>query len=288
MQPSSVDLAGEAGEIRSTVPPCACHTLRLNSRCSSADTRFCSGALSQKVAIPFDIRNDPIYQNLTTAPGFLAAVLYCLKLVSNGGFLAAPVCSSWVWINRFTSGRSAALPLGHVHRGYVASANIQVCRLVILCFIAAARGLIFLVEQPRGSLLEFHPRWQQLVRHMKIWRLTLHMMDYGAPTEKATWIYSNYKDVANLDLFRSGRARHRRKQQSVKLCTHVKGDDGVVRAYGGPDLKSSQTYTPEFGFARASHGRHFLCGPGGSLPHPVSQVCRLLWFRFGLLRIRRF
>ena len=80
-----------------------------------------------QVAIPFELKNDPLFQSMNTDYGFIAACLYNLKIVDGGGFLAAPVCSSWVWVNRATSGRSVSDPLGRWRRhAYVHEANVQV------------------------------------------------------------------------------------------------------------------------------------------------------------------
>jgi hypothetical protein len=51
-------------------------------------------------AAPFDIVNDVEYENLNTTQGFIAAVMLVLQLCDGGGLWAAPVCSSWVWVNR--------------------------------------------------------------------------------------------------------------------------------------------------------------------------------------------
>jgi hypothetical protein len=177
----------------------------------------------------------------------MSAIIFVLRIRRGCGFLAAPVCSSWIWLNRFTSGRSAADPLGHWYRPYVREANTQVVRVVILCLIAAALGLSFIVEQPEGSLLEQHPRWQHLCRMTQVFRHTIRMWDYGAQSEKPTWIYSNFAEVAHIDMFKSGRLSRKRKH--LEITHHFVDKTGVHRSRGGKDLKATQTYTE--GFANA-------------------------------------
>ena len=54
--------------------------------------------------------------------GFLKAIQLCLRLVPGGLATAGPPCGSFVFINRWTSGRSRTRPLGN-KRGYVQAAN---------------------------------------------------------------------------------------------------------------------------------------------------------------------
>jgi hypothetical protein len=197
-----------------------------------------------EVAIPFDVKNDPVYQSLNSDMGFVAAIHYNLKIACGGGFLAAPVCSSWVWVNRATAGRSISQPLGKWRHPYVHRANIQVSRLVILCWMAMARGLMWVVEQPKGSLLEHHPRWQELTRRTKVFRWNVYMSAFGTQAPKATWLYSNYPEIRNIHLFETGPPK---KRKHMELAVHYKDDNGVKRTRGGKDLKASQSYTPGFG-----------------------------------------
>ena len=60
----------------------------------------------------FDINNDPIMNDFLGAKGFGYAVWLVLSLRLGAQSLLAPVCSSWVWVNRGTSKRSIFKPLG--------------------------------------------------------------------------------------------------------------------------------------------------------------------------------
>ena len=61
----------------------------------------------------------------------------------------------------------------------------------ILLFLASAKGIWWIMEQPRGSLLEAHPLIQYVFRRIRTWRQHIKMGDYAADTEKATWLYSS-------------------------------------------------------------------------------------------------
>lgn len=77
-----------------------------------------------------------------------------------GACLLAPVCSSWVFMNRATSMRTFASPLGDPQSVGVQDANRMVSRVVLLLAVAWAKGMFVIWEQPKGSLMEQHPRMQ--------------------------------------------------------------------------------------------------------------------------------
>ena len=114
-------------------------------------------------AVPFEIKKDPKTYDIMSGPGFLLAIVLVLSLNPFAGFLlAAPVCSSWTWINRATSRRSEAYPHGLDPREDVCAANKMVSRVVMLVRLAHALGALWIFEQPANSLLQLHWRVQEL------------------------------------------------------------------------------------------------------------------------------
>ena len=75
----------------------------------------------------------------------------------------APVCSSFVWINRATSQRSDHAPLGDITKECVRNANLMASRVIALLYLAAAAQIFWILEQPSSSLFEHLPRFQQLL-----------------------------------------------------------------------------------------------------------------------------
>ena len=61
---------------------------------------------SDGLAIAYERDDDPIGMDLCSDVGFLHAVHCPLRVRPGGGVLLAPVCSSWVFVNRGTSLRS--------------------------------------------------------------------------------------------------------------------------------------------------------------------------------------
>ena len=67
------------------------------------------------------------------APSILRSVLQALRrLMSNTLTCMAPLCSSWVWINRGTSLRCPAVPLGDIHNQGVQIGNEMVAKPLAL------------------------------------------------------------------------------------------------------------------------------------------------------------
>lgn len=66
----------------------------------------------------------------------------------------------------------------------------MVARCCLLVFLAAARGIWWVLEQPRGSLLQYHPAFQLLSSMLKVYRKHIKMGNFGSLTEKGTWLYS--------------------------------------------------------------------------------------------------
>ena len=95
----------------------------------------------------FEIEDDPEKYNFISPRGFMIALMLCLQIVEGGGFLAAPVCSTWIWLNRGTSRRSRGLPLGVTCVQPVAEANEQVSNLTLACYLLSAMGVFWCVEQ---------------------------------------------------------------------------------------------------------------------------------------------
>ena len=60
----------------------------------------------------FELLRDNVMMDILGDKGFCYAVLLALKLRPGGFCMLAPVCSSWVFMNRGTSGRSRSSPVG--------------------------------------------------------------------------------------------------------------------------------------------------------------------------------
>ena len=101
---------------------------------------------------------------MTGTTGFLRAVGLVLRLRVGGLVWGGTPCSSWVFMNRGTSKRTASNPLGDCSEPSVRLGNLLTTRFVLLVLLGVARGAMWCCEQPMSSLMPRHPRMQQLWR----------------------------------------------------------------------------------------------------------------------------
>ena len=50
---------------------------------------------------------------------------------------------------------------------------VERCILIVLLYMS--KGVFFVLEQPRGSSMEFHPKFQWLLAKHSIWRISFNM-----------------------------------------------------------------------------------------------------------------
>lgn len=90
-----------------------------------------------------------------------------------------------------TSRRSVSNPLGEEKFKSVRDGNVLCCRTLIVMMIAASLQTWWLIEQPRGSWMESHPCFQDVLKRMDVWRHHIRMGQFGAKSIKPTWLYSS-------------------------------------------------------------------------------------------------
>ena len=103
----------------------------------------------------------------------------------------APVCSSFTHVNSGTARRSFATPLGRTSQPSVQYANKMANRCIICLHLLYSLGILFLLEQPKGSWLETLPRFQEFIKEKKIYRKLIYMKDYfcGLSLNAVKWLY---------------------------------------------------------------------------------------------------
>ncbi|CAE7244498.1 unnamed protein product [Symbiodinium sp. CCMP2592] len=142
-------------------------------------------------AVAFDVRYDSLFMNFNGDCGYCHAIYQVLRLIPGGGLMIAPVCSSWIFMSRGSTKRSKYNARGNPSAPSVQQGNLMAARTAILLYLAAARGVWFVLEQPSGSLFQEHPRIQQLLRILKLRKKLIHMLDFGGFSSKPTWLYSS-------------------------------------------------------------------------------------------------
>ena len=209
-------------------------------------------------AVPFE-RDLSKKMDLCTAAGFGLALQLMIRLMPSGIIWLAPVCSSWVWVNRSTAGRNPVHALGRVDLPHVAEGNMQASRAVALILIATYKGCAWILEQPLSSYLEYHPRFQALLGAIKVYSVVVHLGAYKAKSMKTVRLYSNMPWVRHLRrAVPAGTIFEDAGQVTVKYTDKR----GAQRVKGGPKLKASQSYPVDFGNAVAD----IFCEHRASMP----------------------
>jgi hypothetical protein len=136
-------------------------------------------------SIAYELEDDPENYDILSDRGFATLIFLALSLRRGGFKLAAPVCSTWTWINRFTSGRSKSVPLGDLTKHQILAANCMVSRVVLITMMCIWKQVFVIVEQPCLSLLQEHPRFAALCRSFPIFRATIQMANFGLSEQVA-------------------------------------------------------------------------------------------------------
>ena len=196
--------------------------------------------------LAFDKDYDSDGQDLLTNKGFITALVWALRLHQFSLTPWGTLCSSWVWMSRSVTQRSSKDVLGDTSRLCVRQGNLMVSRMCLIWFIVRMRESLYLLEQPSSSMMFDHPRVSErraLGGTTRTW-----MGCFGAPTAKPTKLGSNdFMLVARL---------HRRMTTAVRSLLNSDGvttveEDvfGHKHVTGGPALKGTQEYTPQFAAA---------------------------------------
>eukprot|EP00969_Alexandrium_andersonii_P351382 15435312-Alexandrium_andersonii.AAC.1 len=91
------------------------------------------------------------WYDVTSPRGQAVVLQVLLRMKLGAALLAAPVCSSWIWINRNTAARSPFAPLGNEFLAHVAAGNLQVAFLVLVILACHSKGILWIIKQPQGS-----------------------------------------------------------------------------------------------------------------------------------------
>lgn len=73
--------------------------------------------------------------------------------------------------------------------------------MVLLLYVMVARSIFVMWEQPRGSTMEYHPRFQAFLKLKMLYRHHAKLWDFGGESEKGLWLYSQYPWIAEISNF---------------------------------------------------------------------------------------
>ena len=145
--------------------------------------------------------------------------------------------------SRGSTGRSSTEPLGNESFECVKAGNWICARTLVICLVVVAMQCWVVLEQPKGSLMEMHPAFQAYLNLVENWRTHIQMKDFGGPSSKPTWLYSNRQEISEINEFRPQRLP---SQQPVEMVVRYTDGHGQSRVKGGKHLKQSQSYPKAF------------------------------------------
>ncbi|CAL1136134.1 unnamed protein product, partial [Cladocopium goreaui] len=160
----------------------------------------------------------------------------------------AIVCSSWVPVNRGSTGRSIMTPLGCEDYPNVRASNKMTSRTVILIWITVLMGGTYFMENPQNSLVALHPRYIWMLGQLRkidvfTYKIAFWMRKYSSLSWKRTWVWSSTPLIRALDL---GPLTEQERFTSRPTTTRYKDAKGKTRFKGNTNLKRSQQYTYKF------------------------------------------
>ncbi|CAK9002312.1 unnamed protein product [Durusdinium trenchii] len=196
----------------------------------------------------------------------------------------AIVCSSYVPVNRHSTGRTLLTPLGNENYIGVRRSNKMTSRTVILIWITILSGGTYLMENPSGSFLAFHPRYVWMLQKLKAigiltYKTAFWMRKYGSISWKRTWVWANSRRIGSLDL---GPLTEEEKEGCEETTIRYKDAQGNTRWKGNANLKLTQHYTFKFAGTvtrllpklREDSGSHKFPVP---LESTISLFARMPW-----------
>lgn len=103
----------------------------------------------------FELKKNRVAMDILSPTGFAFAIKLAMQTCRGGFAWFAPVCSTWVWVSRYSTNRSAIYPMGNPGQPCVTDANVMISRVVLLVSIFLARGCWVVIEQPSSSLMQY-------------------------------------------------------------------------------------------------------------------------------------
>ena len=80
----------------------------------------------------------------------------------------------------------------------------MVVRMMLLLMLYEAKSMMWILEQPVNSVMQFHPRFQEFLAWCPfVVRKSCQQGFFGGASSKPTWLYCNSLAIDTIDLFRA-------------------------------------------------------------------------------------
>ena len=200
-------------------------------------------ALSGNAEI-FDIKRDPVQQNLCCVEGMALALLLVLHVMAKGLLWIGFPCTTMVWIARAVMMRTSDNPEGNCLRKDVRDANFMAWYCAKLMVLSAMRNVYYIIEQPASSKLwELNPMvWAKAITNSDNVHGDLGAWGHQMAKPSSFEGTAPYLHHLNRTLKKAQKAlKDSTDSYSVRISS-----TGKKQVNGKPALKASEHYPKSF------------------------------------------
>lgn len=191
------------------------------------------------------------HMDINSDIGLALLIILALRVVLGGLIFMGPQCSSWIWMSRSISKRSASDTTGDTSRQFVADGNRLNSRCGVVCAIAHMMGVRWVIEQPGSSLFFESPPMAATIQHCAAQSVKFPMSDYGHACLKPTILVGTVTWLPQFAHKDKPKAKQKAKAKPKAKSTLVTRwqQGGTTKVRGNRILKESQVYPVKFGLA---------------------------------------
>lgn len=194
------------------------------------------------------------FHNVMTSKGMREWLLTACCLKPNGTMWLALPCSSFVWLCKYSTGRSKDNPWGSPKSKSAVLGNALAHRSLLLSMLGHFTRCFFAAEQPTSSCFGQLPMVANFFVEIETVIIIFWLGAYGAPTKKPVRVWTNMHIMEEI------RRKRPLTSGNVVLVTR-KIKLGKMRVYGKKQaLRLSAVYPQAFGQAVASQINSSLFG----------------------------
>ena len=154
-------------------------------------------------------RDHSSHLDLCSDEGLATAICTLLRVREGGLCFMGPQCSSWIWLSRSTTRRSAADPDGDLSLPTVREGNHLNKVVALLVTIAGLAGISWVIEQPSSSLF-FHTQiMRSVILEVNPFQRWLSLNKWGHFAQKSTLLIGVAGFLSNMGKELSKQAKKR-------------------------------------------------------------------------------
>ena len=153
-------------------------------------------ALKGLLAINYDIGIGGSSMDWNSGEGYVTALQLWRRLVSRGLLWLGTVCSTWIFLSRWSTHRTTGNAIGDTSSAFVREGNRQTARSALMMVLALANDFCFVLEQPLTSMMMKFPPMLHVAKMCRQYGYVMHKIEtymkvFGHAENKGTLLFSN-------------------------------------------------------------------------------------------------